>query len=331
MILQHGRRDMPHPGPQPSSLQTCIRGHLLPVDTRILVMGILNTTPDSFSDGGRYCDPQAAVDHALALQEEGADLIDIGAESSRPGSDPISEEEELRRLMPVVREVCARVRIPVSVDTTKAAVARRALDAGALMVNDISALRFDPQMSRVIAESGAGLVLMHMQGVPKTMQQNPCYRDVVAEIRQRLGPFDLVMLEVGAFHPSWGDIHLGPDNALVALTTRLHADTVEWQRVETGAPAVRHHGARIDRRDANAAREKIVARDDDDRSDFLRKRGFSKAETQAVINTVLAEEGRPPSSVFDFVQGITAVARGKPHQDARLDYEGRAKRLLEAA
>jgi dihydropteroate synthase len=147
-------------------------------------MGVLNVTPDSFSDGARYLDPHAAVDHAVAMQDQGADLIDIGAESSRPGSDPLDADEELRRLMPVVRSVCARVSLPISVDTTKAVVARRALDVGAAIINDISALRFDPLMGRVVGDAGAGVVLMHMQGYPKTMQQNPQYLDVVDEVRE---------------------------------------------------------------------------------------------------------------------------------------------------
>ena len=117
------------------------------------------------------------------MQEEGADLLDIGAESSRPGAEPVSEEEELRRLLPVVQKVCRGVHIPVSVDTTKAKVAQLALDAGAAIINDISAMRFDPAMGRLIAESRAGVVLMHMQGTPKTMQQYPTYEDVVAEVR----------------------------------------------------------------------------------------------------------------------------------------------------
>jgi len=147
-------------------------------------MGVLNVTPDSFSDGGRYDKPEAAVEHALAMIEQGADLIDIGAESSRPGSDPVEEEEEIRRLLPVITAVCRRVSVPVSVDTTKASVAQRALDVGAAIVNDISALRFDPLMGQVVAKAGAGLVLMHMQGTPKSMQRDPQYCDVVAEVRQ---------------------------------------------------------------------------------------------------------------------------------------------------
>lgn len=165
--------------------QLLMRGHRLALD-RPLVMGVLNVTPDSFSDGGRYLDPGAAVKHALEMVEEGADLIDIGAESSRPGAEPVPESEELRRLIPVVQEVCRQVRIPVSVDTAKAAVAGAAIEAGAAMVNDISACQADPSMANVVAEAGAGLVLMHMQGTPRTMQQAPRYGSVVDEVREFL-------------------------------------------------------------------------------------------------------------------------------------------------
>jgi dihydropteroate synthase len=147
-----------------------------------LVMGILNVTPDSFFDGGRYIDPDAAVSHALQLAEEGADLLDIGAESTRPGSCSIDESEERRRLIPVVAAVAKAVTIPISVDTSKAAVAQAAIDAGAVIVNDVTALRGDPAMADVIARSRSGLVLMHMQGTPRTMQQAPRYRDVVEDV-----------------------------------------------------------------------------------------------------------------------------------------------------
>lgn len=147
-----------------------------------LVMGILNVTPDSFFDGGRFVDPEAAVSHAVRLAEEGADLLDIGAESTRPGSNSIDEEEERRRLIPVVAAVAKAVTIPISVDTSKAAVAQAAIDAGAVIVNDVTAMRGDPAMPGVIARSRAGVVLMHMQGTPRTMQQAPCYRDVVQDI-----------------------------------------------------------------------------------------------------------------------------------------------------
>lgn len=170
------------PHVQPASLKA--RTHCLPLHSRIHVMGIVNVTPDSFSDGGRFLAPSAAVAHALALVEAGADIIDIGAESTRPGSEPVDEREEIRRLIPVVTEICRRVAVPISVDTTKASVARLALEAGASIINDVSALRDDVGMGSVVAEAGAGLVLMHMQGRPATMQRAPNYRDVVAEVRQ---------------------------------------------------------------------------------------------------------------------------------------------------
>lgn len=145
-------------------------------------MGVLNVTPDSFSDGGLYESQESAVARARQMVEEGADIIDIGAESSRPGSEPVSETEELRRLIPVVEAVHDAVSVPLSVDTTKSGVARRAVQAGAVIVNDISAMTFDPGMARVVSESGAGVVLMHMQGIPRTMQRAPRYDDIVKEV-----------------------------------------------------------------------------------------------------------------------------------------------------
>jgi len=149
-------------------------------------MGIVNVTPDSFFDGGRYFDPQAALAHAVRLVEEGADLLDIGAESTRPGAIPVDESEERRRLIPVVTAVAKAVSVPLSVDTSKAAVAKAAIDAGALIVNDVTALRGDPGMVDLIARSGAGVVLMHMQGTPQTMQNAPRYNDVVGEVEDFL-------------------------------------------------------------------------------------------------------------------------------------------------
>jgi dihydropteroate synthase len=146
----------------------------------------LNVTPDSFSDGGRYLNPDDAVAHALSMVEQGADILDIGAESSKPGAIPIDEQEERRRLIPIVQAVCRRVSIPVSIDTTKASIAEQALDVGAAMINDISALRFDARMGAVVAKSGAGVILMHMQGHPETMQHAAQYVDVVEEVRQFL-------------------------------------------------------------------------------------------------------------------------------------------------
>lgn len=163
-----------------------IRGRVLPLADRIHIMGILNVTPDSFSDGGRYLNPDDAIARALGMVEQGADVLDLGAESSRPGAVPIDEEEERRRLLPIVEAVCRRVSIPVSIDTTKASIAERALDAGAAIINDISALRFDARMGAVVAKSGAGVILMHMQGTPQTMQHAAQYADVVAEVRRFL-------------------------------------------------------------------------------------------------------------------------------------------------
>lgn len=158
----------------------------MPLADRVHIMGILNVTPDSFSDGGRYLNPDDAIARALGMVEQGADVLDLGAESSRPGAVPIDEEEERRRLLPIVEAVCRRVSIPVSIDTTKASIAERALDAGAAIINDISALRFDARMGAVVAKSGAGVILMHMQGTPQTMQHAAQYADVVAEVRRFL-------------------------------------------------------------------------------------------------------------------------------------------------
>lgn len=183
------------------------RAYSLPLHSRVHLMGVLNVTPDSFSDGGRFLAPDAAVAHALAMVEAGADIIDIGAESTRPGSTPVEEREETRRLIPVVREICRRASVPISIDTTKASVARLALEAGASIINDISALRNDVEMGSVVAEAGAGLVLMHAQGTPQTMQQAPTYQDVVAEVRQFLAERVQTALE---FHISPTQILLDP-------------------------------------------------------------------------------------------------------------------------
>ncbi len=149
-------------------------------------MGVLNITPDSFSDGGLYLDQEKAIARALELAEEGADIIDVGGESSRPGSDPIPESEELRRIIPVISELKKKTRALISIDTTKAAVAEAAVDAGADMVNDISALRFDSAMASFIAQKDIPAVLMHMKGSPKDMQNNPHYDDVVGEVKEFL-------------------------------------------------------------------------------------------------------------------------------------------------
>lgn len=146
------------------------------------IMGILNVTPDSFSDGGKYLDPEKAVERALEMQAQGADIIDVGGESTRPGSDRISAEEEIKRVMPVLEEICDKLTIPVSIDTYKSEVAERAIKMGVDMINDISALRFDPNMVKIAREYDLPIVLMHMKGTPKDMQKNPYYEDVMHEI-----------------------------------------------------------------------------------------------------------------------------------------------------
>ena len=148
-------------------------------------MGVVNVTPDSFSDGGRYLDARAAIDHGLELLGEGADLVDVGGESTRPGAVPVSAEEELARVEPVVAALAADG-ARVSIDTTKAAVARAAIAAGATYANDVSALRFDPELAGVIAEAGVDCCLMHMRGEPRTMQENPRYDDVVSDVKAHL-------------------------------------------------------------------------------------------------------------------------------------------------
>ncbi len=149
---------------------------------RPLIMGVLNVTPDSFSDGGRFLDPEGAIRHGLQLAHEGADLIDIGGESTRPGSRGVSTQEELRRVIPVVQHLASTLRIPLSIDTSKAEVAARALEAGAGIVNDVTALRGEAEMASVIARHTAAVILMHMRGSPHTMQRDPRYADVVADV-----------------------------------------------------------------------------------------------------------------------------------------------------
>jgi len=162
-------------------------------DTRIeigdrpLVMGILNVTPDSFSDGGMYDDAAEAADHARRMIHDGASIVDVGGESTRPGAAEVSEVEEMRRTIPVVEAIRRDSSVIISIDTRKAAVARRAIEAGASIVNDVSAMTHDAEMAGVIAESGAGIVLMHMRGNPRTMQNSPAYEDVLREVCDRLG------------------------------------------------------------------------------------------------------------------------------------------------
>lgn len=158
----------------------------LPLDQGTVIMGVVNVTPDSFSDGGQFLDRQAAVEQGLRLAAEGARILDIGGETTRPGSEPTPAAVELDRVLPVIRELKARCEAVLSIDTNKAEVAAAALAAGAEIINDITALRGDPEMAALAARSQAGLVLMHMLGTPRTMQKDPHYDDVVAEVRDFL-------------------------------------------------------------------------------------------------------------------------------------------------
>ncbi len=162
-----------------------------------LVMGIVNLTPDSFSDGGRFAGPEAAVKAALALEADGASILDLGAESTRPGSDYVSSDEELRRLLPVLKALRPRTQAALSIDTRKAKVAQACLELGADWVNDVSGLRSDPELAAVLRDFDCPLVLMHMRGDPKTMQDSPSYEDVLSEVRAELGQRLEVALAAG--------------------------------------------------------------------------------------------------------------------------------------
>ncbi|HET6979749.1 MAG TPA: dihydropteroate synthase [Pyrinomonadaceae bacterium] len=163
-----------------------IKNHKMPIGERTLIMGILNVTPDSFSDGGQFVSLESAVAHAEQMVVDGADIIDVGGESTRPGGEPISAEEEINRVVPVIEALAQRTDTPISVDTTKSEVARAALDAGATIVNDISALRFDFYVADAVARAGAGLVLMHSRGTPATMHRLPPVADIMHEVTHSL-------------------------------------------------------------------------------------------------------------------------------------------------
>jgi dihydropteroate synthase len=159
---------------------------LLQWQERPLILGIVNVTPDSFSDGGQYLGADRAIEHARALVRDGADLIDIGGESTRPGAEPVPLEDELGRVVPVVKALAGLITVPISIDTYKAEVARQCLQAGARIVNDVTGLMGDPEMIEVVRRTGAGAIVMHMQGTPQTMQLSPQYDDVVGEISRFL-------------------------------------------------------------------------------------------------------------------------------------------------
>ena len=159
-----------------------LRSRTLVLGERTLIMGVLNITPDSFSDGGQYLDTEAAIARALQLERDGADILDVGGESTRPGAAPVSSEEELRRILPVIQELRGKLRIPMSVDTRSAEVAEAALDAGAEILNDVSALRTDSRLGEVAEHARAPLILMHMRGAPHTMQRGPFARDIIRDV-----------------------------------------------------------------------------------------------------------------------------------------------------
>jgi dihydropteroate synthase len=163
-----------------------LRSRTLVLGERTLIMGVLNMTPDSFSDAGKFFDVHEAIKHAVAMERDGADLLDIGAESTRPGSRSVAAEEELRRLLPVLGALRRLVKIPISIDTQKSEVAEAALDAGAEMINDISGLKHNTRLAEVVAEHGAPLILMHMHGEPSTMQEGPFARDVMKDVAKGL-------------------------------------------------------------------------------------------------------------------------------------------------
>jgi dihydropteroate synthase len=216
---------------------------------RTLVMGVLNVTPDSFSDGGQFFGERAAVDRGIAMVDEGADIVDVGGESTRPGSDPVPVEEEIGRVVPVVQRLSSHVTVPISIDTRRAEVASRALDVGASIVNDVTAGR-DPEMFDVVRRADAGLVLMHMLGEPRTMQEDPVYEDVVAEVgeflRERIEAAGLAGVPVGglAVDPGVGFGKTLEHN--LALLNRIDALTRLGRPVVVGPSRKRFIGTVLD-------------------------------------------------------------------------------------
>jgi dihydropteroate synthase len=202
-------------------------GRRLELGVRTLVMGILNVTPDSFADGGLYPDPGQAVDAALAMIEAGADLIDVGGESTRPGASPVDQDEELRRVLPVIGGLVSRTATPISIDTYKAEVARAALDAGAALVNDVSGLQYDPPLAEVVAQRGAGLVLMHTRGRSSEMYAKAIYDDVIVDVARELqGSIDVAVAAGVAREAIVVDPGIGfakkPDQSFAVLTAADH-------------------------------------------------------------------------------------------------------------
>jgi len=216
-----------------------LRDQTLAIGRLPLLMGIINVTPDSFSDGGLFCDPRAAVEHGLRLADEGADVLDVGGESTRPRSRPVNADEELRRVIPVVTRLCEQSPVPVSIDTAKAIVAREAIAAGARVINDVTGLTGDPEMVEVAVEWGTGVCVMHMQGTPQTMQENPTYDDVVEDVlaylRRRRDALSAAGIDQGriALDPGIG-FGKTPQHNLSLLRTA-------WRLHELGCPVLVGH------------------------------------------------------------------------------------------
>ncbi len=185
------------PSSKVESLSVQAGDYLLQFNRRTLVMGILNVTPDSFSDGGKYINRDDAISHGIKLAAEGSDIIDIGGESTRPGAEPLSLEDELNRVIPVIKELAKEVQIPISIDTYKSEVAREALDAGASIINDISGLKSDDKMAGIAAEYDVPVVVMHIKGTPRDMQINPHYENMISEVRNSLAESVKIALNAG--------------------------------------------------------------------------------------------------------------------------------------
>lgn len=185
------------PSSKVESLSVQAGDYLLQFNRRTLVMGILNVTPDSFSDGGKYINRDDAISHGIKLAAEGSDIIDIGGESTRPGAEPLSLEDELNRVIPVIKKLAKEVQIPISIDTYKSEVAREALDAGASIINDISGLKSDDKMAGIAAEYDVPVVVMHIKGTPRDMQINPHYENMISEVRNSLAESVNIALNAG--------------------------------------------------------------------------------------------------------------------------------------
>ncbi|NWF98031.1 MAG: dihydropteroate synthase [Nitrospirae bacterium] len=178
-------------------MKLSFRNFSIDLSRRTCIMGILNVTPDSFSDGGLYFEKSLAIERAKQMVEDGADIIDIGGESTRPGAEPVSLDEELNRTIPVIEALAKEIKVPISIDTYKSVVAEKALNAGASIVNDISGLRFDPEMAKIVAKYKVPVVIMHIKGTPRNMQKEPFYENLIAEIKQYIEDSINIALNTG--------------------------------------------------------------------------------------------------------------------------------------